>query len=239
MNFPFFNKKTKEGIGYDLNEETGVVRFEHNEKGYGKDSVGMLEAFSATGLIPIYKGLPQIEHAYESDFLGYTDKCPRCNTPTKQMYSNFVWANQVASRLMSAPAGHFCPNCPTVILDDSIMRSGVNKAKYEYWGVCGIDSGYSVKKDDINLFQTLNGAKPTYILDEKGGLGGILNSVHAPSEGTYYDQSGRVFGDSYIDASSLGSPNAVAKSRQATNKKAKNKSKNKQAKQSRKANRKK
>ena len=239
MNFPFFKKKTHEGIGYDFNEESGVVRFEHNEKSSGKDSVGMLEAFSATGVIPIYKGLPRVEHAYESDFLGYTDKCPRCNTPTKQMYSNFVWANQEASRLMSAPAGHFCTNCPTVILDDAIMRSGVNKAKYEYWGVCGIDSGYSAKKDDINLFQTLNGEKPTYILSEEGGLDGILNSVHAPSGGTYSDPTGSVFGNSYMNSSSLGSPSIVPKSQQAANKKAKNKSKNKQAKQSRKANRKK
>jgi hypothetical protein len=239
MNFPFFKKKKQEEIGYDFDKETGVVRFEHDEKTSGKDSVGMLEAFSATGDIPIYKGKPPIEHAYESDFLGYTDKCPLCNTPTKQMYSNFVWANQEASRLMSAPAGHFCTHCPTVIIDDAIVKTGVNKAKYEYWGVCGIDSGYSDKKDDINLFQTLNGEKPTYILSEEGGLDGILNSVHAPSEGMYQDSSGKVFGNSYSDSDTLGSSNAVAKSKQAINKKAKNKSKNKQAKQSRKANRKK
>jgi hypothetical protein len=244
MNFPFFKKQKKEEIAYDYNEESKIVRFENDGKTVGKDAVEMLETFAklTSGDIPIYKGEPKIEHAYESDFLGYTDKCPLCNTPTQQMYSNFVWANQEASRLMSAPAGHFCTHCPTVIIDDTLVKNSINKARFQYWGVCAIDSGYSKNKEDINLFQTLNGEKPTYILNEEGGLDGILNSVHAPSEGMYRDPSGRVFGDLGERSSALSlnhSADFATKSKQAANKKAKNKSKNKQAKQSRKANRKK
>ncbi len=244
MNFPFFKKKKEEEIQYIHNEEAGVVSYQREEKTVGKDAVGMLKTFAelSPGDIPIYKGEPRIEHAYESDFLGYTDKCPLCNTPTQRMYSNFVWANQEASRLMSAPAGHFCTHCPTVIIDDTLVKNSINKARFQYLGVCAIDSGFSDKKEDINLFGTLNGKKPTYVLNEEGGLDGILNSVHAPSEGMYRDPSGRVFGDLSERNSALNlnySADFAAKSKQAANKKAKNKSKNKQAKQSRKANRKK
>ena len=244
MNFPFFKKQNKEEIKYNHNQEANVITFEKEGKTTGQESISMLETFSKLGAgdIPIYKGEPKIEHAYESDFLGYTDKCPLCNTPTQRMYSNFVWSNQEASRLISAPVGLFCTHCPTVIIDDALIKNSINKARFQYWGVCAIDSGFSKNKEDINLFKTLNGEKPTYILNEEGGLDGIINSVHAPSEGMYGDSGGRVFGNlsDHSLNSSLGfDPNFAAKTKQAANKKAKNKSKNKQAKQSRKSNRKK
>jgi hypothetical protein len=217
-----FNKKNNmiEPVQFEHDKENGVVRFEHDGQTEGKGNIALLESFAEVNNFPIFKDT--IDNAYESDFLEYKDKCPLCNTPTVQQYSSFIWANQVASRILAAPAGHFCPNCPTVIIDDDIMKSGVNKARFEYWGTCAIDTGYH----DTNLFKTFNGIKPTYILDENGGLDGILNSVHTPSGQRYSSPNQPVisFGQSPL---------------QAKNKKVKNKNKNKQARQSRKANRKK
>jgi hypothetical protein len=221
--FPLFNKNSKkeEPVRLVHDKEKGIVRLEHDGETDGKGNLPLLEEFTKHSDFPIFKG--KIDNAYESDFLGYKDKCPLCNTPTVQHYSSFVWANQLASRLLAAPAGHFCPNCPTVIIDDDVVKNGTDRARFIYWGVCAIESGYS----ETNLFSTLNGEKVTYILNEEGGLDGILNSVHAPSGGTYMSP------DNFREL------NKTIPNIQALKKKAKNKKKNKQANQSRKANRKK
>jgi hypothetical protein len=187
----------------------------------GKQNLSLLKEISKHNSIPIYKGA--IVNAYESDFLGYKDHCPLCDTPTVQHTTNFIWANQVASRIMTAPAGYFCPNCPTVIIDDDLIQDAIDSSRFEYWGVCGIETGYEKKQGD-SLFQTFNGKKPTYILDEEGGLGGILNSVHTPEGGMY----------AMPDAQSKLS---LSKATQAKKKKEKNKSQNKNARQARKMNR--
>jgi hypothetical protein len=228
--FSFFNKKTKksEPVRFEHNAEEGVVRFEHDGEAHGRDNLVILEEFTKHNNIPIFKG--SIDNAYESDFLGYKDKCPLCNTPTVQHYSNFVWSNQVAARVLSAPAGHFCPNCPTVIIDDDMMKTGINKDRFVYWGVCAISTGFEKNEEGTTLFKTMNGEKVTYILDEYGGLDGILNSVHAPKNQKYINPNQAYAFDN------LSNPN---KTIQAKKKKESNKKKNKQAKQSRKANRKK
>lgn len=187
----------------------------------GKQNLSLLKEIAQHNNIPIYKGA--IVNAYESDFLGYKDHCPLCDTPTVQHTTNFIWANQVASRIMTAPAGYFCPNCPTVIIDDDLIQTAIDKNRFEYWGVCGIETGYEKKNGD-SLFQTFNGQKPTYILDEEGSLDGIFNSVHTPSGGMYAtpDAQSRIL---------------LSKTIQAKKKKEKNKSHNKQARQARKMNR--
>ena len=224
----FFNKKNKaeEPSKIFHNEATGVVRMEFDGNSDGKGNLPMLEEFAKHSNFPIFKGT--IENAYESDFLGYKDKCPLCQTPTVQHFSNFIWANQEASRIATAPAGHFCPNCPTVIIDDDVIKRAINP-RFHYWGTCAIDTGFNTQTEAVNLFKTFNGEKPTYILDENEGLSGILGSVHEPNEQTYLVPNSR---EKEIK------PN-FQKSLQEKNKKAKNKTKNKQAKQSRKANRKK
>ena len=227
--FSFFFKKTNksEPIDFENNEEKSVLRLEHDGETDGKGNLSLLKEFTKYSNFPIFKG--KVDNAYESDFLGYKDKCPLCNTRTVQQYSNFVWANQIAARLMAAPAGHFCPNCSTVIIDDDLMKAGVNTARFEYCGTCAIETGFESKKGDANLFKTLNGKKATYILNEQGGLGGILNSVHEPSDQAYMVHNQDSFAPFYDPAKSV----------QAKKKKESNKKKNKQAKQSRKANRKK
>ena len=225
---PFFKKKStsEESVKVFHNKETNVARVEFDGITDGKGNLPILEEFAKHSNIPIFKG--KIENAYESDFLGYKDKCPLCESPTVQHFSNFVWANQEASRIATAPAGHFCPNCPTVIIDDDVMRSAINP-RFHYWGTCAIDTGFGKTPEDINLFKTFNGIKPTYILDENQDFSGIVNSVHGSNKQTEFlpyshEQEMRI---------------NTQKSLQERNKKNKNKSKNKQAKQSRKANRKK
>lgn len=231
--FSFFNKKTNknEPARFEHDTDNNVLRFEHDEETQGHDNIELLEAFTKQNNIPIFKGT--VENAYESDFLGYKDKCPLCNAATVQHYSNFVWSNQIAGRIMAAPAGHFCPNCPTVIIDDDIIKTGINKARFQYWGTCAIETGFETNKEKITLFKTFNGGKPTYILDENGSLEGIVNSVHAPKNQKYmspYSHLGQDSNESFLNP---------IKSIQAKKKKESNKKKNKQAKQSRKANRKK
>jgi hypothetical protein len=203
------------------NVEKKMVTLQMEGETSGEQNLSILKEMAKHNDVPIYKGA--IVNAYESDFLGYKDQCPLCDTPMVQHMSNFIWANQVASRIMAAPAGHFCPNCPTVIIDDDIIQAGIDKNRFEYWGVCSIETGYEKKQGD-SLFQTFNGQKPTYILDEEGSLDGILNSVHTPNGGMYA-----------MPNRPLKIP--MSKTIQAQKKKEKNKSQNKQARQARKMNR--
>jgi hypothetical protein len=211
----------KDDVTQIENVDKKRVSFQIEEETTGKQNLSFLQEMAKLNNVPVYKGA--IANAYESDFLGYKDHCPLCDTPTVQHTTNFIWANQVASRIMAAPAGYFCPNCPTVIIDDDLIQSGIDKSRFEYWGVCGIETGYE-KKDGDSLFETFNGEKPTYILTEEGGLDGILNSVHTPDGGLY----------TMPDTQSKLS---LSKIIQAKKKKEKNKSHNKQARQARKMNR--
>ncbi len=156
-----------------INRKENIVRIVTEKEKTAEENIGMLEAFSNKNQIPIFKGV--VIHAYESDFLGYKDHCPKCGTPTQQMMSNFGYGTQEASRILTAPAGHFCSNCPTVIIDDDLMRTFIDK-KFEYGGVFTVESGYEDKKE---LPQTLNGEKPVLILDPlKENIFGVAQSVH-------------------------------------------------------------
>ncbi len=163
------------------NEKDGIVKVVTSGETTGKDNKEMLEYFSEKNNIPVFKG--EIKHGYESDFLGYKDSCPNCEAPTQQMMSNFAYATQEASRIASAPAGHFCTNCPTVIIDDDIMRS-VLDSKFIYGGVFTIETGY--KDSGKEMFETFNGEKPIIILDEyQENIFGLVQSVHQSSSGLY------------------------------------------------------
>jgi len=202
----------------DNQDKRTVVNFVREEEVTGKDNLGMLEAFSKGNNVPIFKG--EVKHGYESDFIKYKDKCPRCQAPTQQMMSNFAYATQEKSRLMAAPAGHFCVECPTVIIDDDIMRMGIDANRFWYGGVFSIETGYT---DQPHLFETFNGEKPVMILDEDmENVGGIVQSVQ---------QMDSPFG--------FLTPSAPIKKITQQKRKAKNRKKNKSAKNARKRNRRK
>jgi hypothetical protein len=184
-----------------------------------EQNLAMLESFSKVSQVPLFKGV--IEHAYESAFTGYKDKCPRCSAATELRMSNFVYACQHKERVMTAPAGHFCTKCPTVVIDDEFMEANMDASQdIEYGGVVMIDSVY----DKPSLFKTLNGEKSTYIADQDQNLKGIAQSVHKLDAHDTYDV-----------LSSNGNPTKLIAAKK---KKAKNKSRNKAAKQSRRNNRK-
>lgn len=63
---------------------------------------------------------------------------------------------------MLAPAGYFCPACPTVIIDEEMISTGM-KGGRRFRRVVGIDYGNEKRMD---LFRTWNGEKPTYLLGE-------------------------------------------------------------------------
>ncbi len=232
--FNFFNKKVKEneelvsdkdGVIVTQNKENSNVRMSMNREMNRSEIKETIESFAAhTGNFGVFKG--KIENAYESDFLGYKDKCPVCEHKTEQMYSGFVYATQTRSRVASGPCGHFCSNCSTVIIDDDLIRQAVSIG-YKYGGTVAIETGYG----DTILFKRFNGKKPTYVLGEDEGMEGILDSVN------FIKHEGSSFVNSY------GMPQKTLedKHRQESmqKKKDKNRSKNKQAKKSRSSSRKK
>jgi predicted Zn-ribbon and HTH transcriptional regulator len=56
-----------------------------------------------------------IKHGYSLHSVSNPAQCPRCKASTQQQYANFIYATNVAPRVMLAPAGYFCTKCPTVI----------------------------------------------------------------------------------------------------------------------------
>jgi len=63
---------------------------------------------------------------------------------------------------MFAPAGYFCPHCPTVVVDEEMIRSGVT-GPFTFHGVLGIEHDESQAPD---FFRTWNGQDAVYLLDE-------------------------------------------------------------------------
>lgn len=110
--------------------------------------------------LPLYEG--HVEHGYGLDFVPTSQQCPRCRAATQQHYANFIYATQMAPRVMFAPAGYFCTKCPTVIVDEDMIRSAVDK-RFNFQGVLGLDYDGRERPD---FFKTWNGKKTVYMLDE-------------------------------------------------------------------------
>ena len=104
-----------------------------------------------------------VEHAYAIHRVERTDRCPRCHARTLRQYGNFIYATQIAPRVMFAPAGFFCTECPSVIIDEDMIKGGIMDRKCKYQGVLGLD--YKGQKE-LDLFKTWNGKAAVYIMDE-------------------------------------------------------------------------
>ena len=111
--------------------------------------------------LPLYKG--HVEHGYGLNFVPASQQCPRCRAATQQRYANFIYATQMAPRVMFTPAGYFCTKCPTVIIDEDMIRSAVDK-RFNFQGVLGLDYERREKPD---FFKTWNGKETVYMLDER------------------------------------------------------------------------
>lgn len=73
----------------------------------------------------VYTGF--VEHAHALDTVTTPACCPRCQAATQQQYANFIYATQRAPRVMFAPAGYFCTACPSVVIDEALIRQGVRR----------------------------------------------------------------------------------------------------------------
>jgi hypothetical protein len=121
---------------------------------------GLSSTISQVTGISFYKG--HVEHGYSVDNVPTAQECPRCHAPTQQYYANWIYATQIAPRVMFAPAGRFCTKCPTVIVDENVIQAGI-KRKFRFQGILGLE--YEGKKEP-DLFRTWNAQEAVYIFDE-------------------------------------------------------------------------
>lgn len=52
--------------------------------------------------------------------------------------AHFIYVTKTVTRVMLAPAGYFCTACPTVIIDEDVIASGVTEG-HPFRTVVGID----------------------------------------------------------------------------------------------------
>jgi len=121
-----------------------------------------------------YEG--EVQHAYDVTFVDSLETCPKCHAELQQHYANFIYATQIAPRVMFAPAGYFCTQCPTVIVSQKMLESGVSE-KFDYQGVLGID--YDTREVP-DFFQTWNGQQTAYVLDENETMMGLESIATSP-----------------------------------------------------------
>jgi len=156
----------KKAAGKNPPPEGQVVRVNLDELGPGAADE-FREVINDLGDITFFEG--RVEHGYSLDYVSTPEACPRCQAPTRQHYGQWIYATQVAPRVMLAPAGYFCTRCPTVIVDEAMVQMGIKK-QFRYQGVLGLDHQQG---KDPDLFRTWNGGDTIHIFDENGILQGI------------------------------------------------------------------
>jgi hypothetical protein len=144
-----------------------------------EDQRALRSAATALSNVRWYAG--HVEHGYALRAVATSARCPRCQAETQQYYANFIYATQVGPRVMFAPAGYFCRHCPTVVIDEEMIRSGIT-GPFTCQGVLGIEHTESQAPD---LFRTWNGQDAVYLLDEAQMPQGIATlSPSQPSQRT-------------------------------------------------------
>ena len=122
----------------------------------------LLDELSRMSGLPVWSGT--VEHGYATRSVRSHARCPRCNAATRQQMAHFIYATDIAPRVMFAPAGYFCPACPTVIVDEDLIAMGMNDG-HRFRAVVGVD--YAGEKQP-DFFRTWNGHESIYVLDEDG-----------------------------------------------------------------------
>lgn len=125
------------GIRTEIDGEAATVTVDLDEFGSEARPVLLDELSQASGL-PVFAG--SVEHGYAVRSLGSHARCPRCNAGTRQQMAHFVYATNIAPRVMFAPAGYFCTTCPTVIVDEDLIATGMKRG-YRFRAVVGVDHG--------------------------------------------------------------------------------------------------
>ena len=118
----------------------------------------------------------RVQHGYS--LLGVSDpsRCPRCKAATRQHYANFVYLVSDGARAMLAPAGYFCTRCPTVVVDEEMIKTGTH-SRTKFGGVIGLTDD----EDDAppQFFRTWDGVPvliPGEELWDSGGRGSVTYS---------------------------------------------------------------
>jgi len=109
---------------------------------------------------PQFRG--EVENGYPLSRVTNPGICPRCGGTTSQKVAEFIYATSWGSRAAIAPAGRFCSNCPTVIVDQHMIAKAmvVDGRFLRTVGVLDIETGNPM------YFKTWRGEKPIYFLDE-------------------------------------------------------------------------
>ena len=125
--------------------------------------------------LPYFRG--HVEHGYALKKLKTSGQCPRCKAVTTQHYAEFIYATETSPRVLLAPAGYFCTECPTVIINEEMIRNGVI-GNFTFQAVLGIEHREGEMPD---LFATWNGQKTLYYFDEQENIIDIVTQSEAPS----------------------------------------------------------
>ncbi|MPY86953.1 MAG: hypothetical protein GEU99_03435 [Luteitalea sp.] len=164
------------GIRIEVSGDSAMATVDLDEFGPEAQPLIMEEMVQQSGL-PIFKGT--VEHGYAMRAVDSHLRCPRCEAETRQQIAHFIYATDIAPRVMLAPAGYFCTACPTVIVDENLIAVGL-KEGYNFRAVVGVD--YAGEREP-DLFRTWNGHEPMYILDEEGQVMDLVTGDQRHSKG--------------------------------------------------------
>jgi hypothetical protein len=109
--------------------------------------------------IPAYKRRTQF--GYSLLRLRQHERCPRCKSKTNLHYAVFLCAtsNSEAAQHILAPAGYFCEACPTVIVDEKVLKKGITTGRLK--NILGV-----TLDADTFIFKGWNGHKTFPLFDQ-------------------------------------------------------------------------
>ncbi|MEM7537993.1 MAG: hypothetical protein AAF639_37830 [Chloroflexota bacterium] len=119
---------------------------------------------------PVFEG--DIKHGYSYAFVGDADVCPRCQATTEDKYAYILYSTTGNPRMMLAPAGRFCPSCPTVIIDEEWISEN-SQGDVTFRATLAINRD---GEDDNMFFETWNGEPAMYAVDENENPHSIVSA---------------------------------------------------------------
>lgn len=149
-----------------INEESAVVKMNMDNLDE-EEKKRLYQAILEKSDVALHEG--NVEHGYSLEKLGSVETCPRCSSPTERRCAYFVYATEAGARVMMTTAGFFCRQCPTAIIDESVIRAGIT-GNFQYRGIVG----FHHDDRETNILSTWNGEKPVFILDESEDIIGVI-----------------------------------------------------------------